>query len=257
MRLVKKLGDGGPVESFLVANDSRHHVAQISRASLDEHWLGSLFDRTTDAAVSTPHPELLSVREVQFHRGRLVSLSEPVSGWTAADLLARRGPLSPELVLDWAVMVCEALHQLHARGRVHGCLAPRHLHLSGANEFPTARLFDTELLHLRGAQSVEAPATACVVEAHYLSPERATGSRGNTTSDLWGVGALVLELLTGHAPFRGADVDASRALARRSRVPALPAPLARWREVLEACCEPLPVNRPGSALEIRQALLTI
>ena len=257
MKLLKKLGDGGAVEAFLAADAHAHFVVQVSRASLSEAWLGRLFERSTDAVTAPPHAELLSSTSVQFHHGRFVAFSEPVTGWTGADFLARTGPLPHDLVLDWALSVCDALQQLHQRGQFHGCLAPRHLHLSGTPEFPTAKLFDTALLHLRAKDSVPAPATACVVEPHYLSPERATGSRGASWSDVWGVGALLSELLLGRAPFRGRDADESRALARRSRLPPLPAALSKWKPVLEGCLEPLPVNRFGSVLEVRQALVAL
>lgn len=254
MRLVRKVADGSVVEAFLAAEGAQHYVVQVSRAALREEWLGRLLDRSTDTATSAQHPELLAASALQFRGGRFIAFTEPVTGWTARDYLARVGHVSPALVVDWGIAVCEALQQLHARGQVHGCLAPRHLYLSGSTELPSVKLFDTSLLHLRGAQSV--PLRACVVEPEYLSPERATGSRGATAADVWGVGALLVELLTGRAPFRGRDADESRELARRSRVPKLPPQLAKWAPVIEGCLEPLPTNRFWSVMEVRQALLS-
>lgn len=256
MRLVRKVADGAAVEAFLAAEGHDHFVVQVSRAALSEEWLGRLFDRSTDAATSEQHPELLATSNaMQFTKdGRFVTFTEPVTGWTARDYLTRAGHVPEALVFDWAVTVCEALHALHARGQVHGCLAPRHLHLFGATDVPSVKLFDTSLLHLRSGSS-SVPASGCVVEPEYLSPERATGSRGAQWSDIWGIGALLVELLTGRAPFRGANADESRALARRSRLPRLPEHLAKWNAVLEGCLAPLPTNRFWSALEVRQAIL--
>jgi serine/threonine-protein kinase len=256
MRLVRKLGDGSAVEAFLGADRGRHYLVQVSRAALPEAWLGRLLDRTTDLATAAAHPELLTASALQLARGRLLAITEPVTGWTARDYLARVGRVPEHLVLDWGVALCEALHALHERGQVHGCLAPRHVHLSGTTDLPTAKLFDTALLHLRAPDaSLAPPREACVVESEYLSPERASGSRGLKAADVWGLGALLAELLTGQAPFRGHSRDESRELARRSRAPKLPAGLARFNPVLAGCLEPLPQNRFTSALEVRQALL--
>ncbi|MFT3713800.1 MAG: protein kinase [Archangium sp.] len=257
MRLVRKVADGAAVEAFLAAEGNEHFVVQLSRASLSEEWLGRLFDRSTDAATSEQHPELLaSSNAMQFTKdGRFATFTEPVTGWTARDYLNRVGHVPEALVADWAISVCEALHQLHSRGQVHGCLAPRHLHLFGSTEVPSVKLFDTSLLHLRNGSNSLPVEGCCVVEPEYLSPERATGSRGAQWSDIWGVGALLLELLTGRPPFRGRDADESRALARRSRIPQLPLELAKWRDVLEGCLAPLPTNRFWSVIEVRQALL--
>jgi serine/threonine protein kinase len=256
MRLVRKVADGAAVEAFLAAEGAQHFVVQVSRASLSEEWLGRLLDRTTDTATSEQHPELLASNAMQFTRdGRFVTFTEPVTGWTARDYLSRAGRVPEALVVDWGVAVCEALHVLHSRGQMHGCLAPRHLHLFGARDVPSVKLFDTSLLHLRGSTSL--PASGCVVEPEYLSPERATGSRGAQWSDIWGVGALLLELLTGRPTFRGASADESRALARRSRLPQLSGELEKWSAVLEGCLAPLPTNRFWSVLEVRQAILQV
>lgn len=254
MRLVRKVADGSAVEAFIAADGAQHFVVQVSREALSEEWLGRLLDRSTDTLTSDGHPELLGASSLQFKGGRFVAFTEPVTGWTARDYLARVGHVQEALVIDWGIAVCEALQQLHSRGQVHGCLAPRHLYLSGSTELPSVKLFDTSLLHLRSASN-SLPSHGCVVEPEYLSPERATGSRGAIWSDIWGVGSLLVELLTGRAPFRGRDADESRELARKSRVPKLPAELSKWAPVIEGCLEPLPTNRFWSVMEVRQAIL--
>lgn len=253
MDLLRKLAEGSTVEAFLAQDDGARVVVQISRPWLDEATMGRLLDSSSDL-VNQQHPELVLPRALRMTRsGRWVVSSGQVTGWTAADLLSRSGAVSEALVLDWLVMVCEGLEAIHARGQTHGCLAPRHLHLHGAPELPEARLFDTTLLHLRG----ELDALTTVVEPRYLSPERASGLRGTRSSDVWGVGALLVELLTGGPLVTGGTRDETRENARRARPPRLEPQWAHWQQVVEGCLEPLPVNRFATALEVRQALLAI
>lgn len=254
LEYVRKLADGSAVEAFLGRVDQQHYVVQLARPALAEN--AELLGRAVFAArYAFRHPELVtSTNTLRGPQGRLLVVSEPVTGWTAADLLRMSGPIPHARVVEWAVSVCEALEVIHARGGVHGCLAPRHLHVHGASDAPSVRLFDTSLLHLRGAQSL--PTSATVVEPEYLSPERASGSRGTIASDIWGVGVLIVELLQGRPPYRGATPEETRAMIRNAK-PLQASSLGAWKDVLPGCLDPLPVNRFASALELRQAIAAL
>jgi serine/threonine-protein kinase len=261
VELVRKLGDGSVVEAFLGRAVDGFCLVQISRPGLStETALLQKLVQTSAALVAAPeHPELIRPRRATTTlEGRLVVRSDSITGWTAADLLRLQGPMREELVVEWGIVVCEALASLHDAGRVHGCLAPRHLHVGGASESPSIRLADTTLLHFRGEKSsLSLPKELTVVEPEYLSPERAGGSRATVASDVWGVGALLVELLTGKAPYRGATHEQSRALALEGVMPRARGVLARWKDVIDGTLDPRPLNRLGSALELRQALLAL
>lgn len=256
--LLRKLGDGSAVEAFLGRFESQYYLIQVSRPELVEcsELMGRFLDHSS-LLVASRHPELLTPQQLKMTPdGRFLLRSAPITGWTAADLLSR-GPVSESLVVEWAIAVCEALATMHGRDQTHGCLAPRHLHLSGSPELPSVRLADTTLLHFRAERSLKQPAEVTVVEPEYLSPERAEGKRGTALSDVWGLGALLVELLTGQAPFRGRTLAESRGLAAKARPPRLGGRWARWRDVLEGTLAPSPPERFGSALEVRQALLQL
>ena len=259
LELVRKLGDGSVVEAFLGRGKGKHYLVQLSRPEMGcaADLMGRFLDTSRSMVSSEPHPDLLTPQHVTMTPdGRFLARSEPITGWTAADLL-RRGPIPGPVVVDWGIALCEALSTLHARGQVHGCLAPRHVHLHGAASFPSVRLADTTFLHFRAGSSLTPQQPVTVVEPEYLSPERASGSRATPHGDVWGFGALLVELLTGRAPFRGRTQTESRELAKHARPPRLPERWAQWREVLMGTLDPLPTNRFGSALELRQALLAL
>jgi len=257
LNLVRKLADGSAVEAFIGQHGHSHYLVQLSRPELaaQADLLGSFLD-TSRTTASVHHPELLTPRSFGHGTdGRVWAVSEPITGWTAADALRLKGPIPEELVVDWGLAVCEALDSLHARGRVHGCLAPRHLHLWGEPAAPRVRLLDTSLLYFRGKRSIALPPGAVLVEPEYLAPERASGSRGTIASDLWGLGVLVVELLTGRRPFHGATADESKQRVLANSRLVLPPWLKPWQFFVDACLDPRPLNRFGSALEARQALI--
>ena len=259
LELVRKLGDGSAVESFLGRLGAKHYLVQVSRPEMgrEADLMGRFLDVSRSLVAAAPHPDLLTPQQVTMTKdGRFLLRSAQITGWTAADLL-RSGAVQEGLVLDWGIALCEALSTLHDRGQVHGCLAPRHVHLHGAPAFPSVRLADTTFLHFRSGSSLSPETPVTVVEPEYLSPERASGSRGTPLSDVWGFGALLVELLTGRAPFRGSDAVESRELARNARPPRLSGKWERWSEVFCGTLDPLPSNRFGSALELRQALLAL
>ena len=259
LELVRKLGDGSAVEAFLGRLEGVHYLVQVSRPEMGRaaDLMGRFLDISKTVVAAPPHAELLTPRHVTMTPdGRFLLRSDRITGWTAADVL-RRCAVPEPLVVDWGMALCEALSTLHDRGQTHGCLAPRHLHLHGTASFPSVRLADTTFLHFRAGASLTPERAVTVVEPEYLAPERATGSRGSPLSDVWGFGALLVELLTGHAPFRGRTAAESRILAQNARPPRLPPHWARWSEVILGTLDPLPINRFSSALELRQALLAL
>ena len=260
LELIRKLGDGSAVEAFLGREHGEHFLVQVSRPEMGKEadLMGRFLDRSHSLVAGRSHPDLLTPQQVTMtDDGRFQLRSDAITGWTAADLLLQKGKVPEALTIDWGISLCEALSTLHDRGQTHGCLAPRHLHLGGLPSCPSVRLADTTFLHFREGASLAPPPEVTVVEAQYLSPERASGSRGSALSDVWGMGALLVELLTGRAPFRGRTPAESRTLALNARPPKLPERWARWNEVFQGTLDPLPSQRFGSALELRQALISL
>jgi serine/threonine-protein kinase len=260
LELIRKLGDGSAVEAFLGREEGEHFLVQVSRPEMgkEAELMGRFLDRSRSVVSAPTHPELLTPQTVTMtDDGRFLLRSDAITGWTAADLLRRQGCVAESLAIDWGISLCEALSTLHGRGQTHGCLAPRHVHLHGSSTFPSVRLADTTFLHFRDATSLAPPPEVTVVEPEYLSPERASGSRGSSLGDVWGLGALLVELLTGRAPFRARTRAESRELARNARPPRLTGRWARWDEVFQGTLDPLPSQRFGSALELRQALISL
>jgi serine/threonine protein kinase len=257
LEVVRKVADGSAVEAFLARSGERQVLVQVSRPELsdDPELYGRFLDQSRAAERQRPHPALLTVRVSHCSSdGRFVLLSEPLSGRTAADHLRTSGPLQVGEAARWALRLCDALEWLHAGGLVHGHLSPGNVYLEGEPSRPDVKLLDTGLLLFRAERSLKPASGLVLVPPEYLSPERVEGRRGDAVSDVYGLGVLLFELVTGRPPFRGRDADETRALHLRAAMPPLPARAAEWDGVLRRCLARDPVDRFRSMAEVRAAV---
>lgn len=252
---LRKIACGSAVDAFLAEAGEGHVLVQVSHpeVSSDPELYGRFLDTTRLTTTEHRHPALLAPELTTCETdGRFVLVTGPVSGRTAADFLRERGPLESAQVIRWGVRICDALEFLHAHGVVHAHLAPHNLFLDGDLEHPEVRLLDTALLLFRGTKSV--PRAQMLVAPEYLSPERCGGQRATAAGDVYGMGVLLHELLTGEPPFSGADVSETRRLQLEAPLPPLKVGLEEWEPVLSRCLAKAPGERFQSMAELREIL---
>ncbi|MGO4858715.1 serine/threonine-protein kinase [Arthrobacter sp. 2MCAF14] len=171
------------------------------------------------------------------------------------DLYARlRGrPLSTQDVAHIGADLASALDYVHGRGIIHRDIKPANVLLPDAPVGSPIRPKLTDFGIARIIEGTRLTATGTMVgTAAYLSPEQATGSVLGPSSDLYSLGLLLLECLTGKLEYPGTSVES--AVARLHRPPRVPEALgARWVDLLTAMTSTEPSVRPG-ALEVEQAL---
>ncbi len=141
------------------------------------------------------HPHLLSVDEVLTRRGWLYVISREAVAGTLAERLRQDGPLAAEEATRIARAVCDALSFLHARGTAHGLITADNVLLTPDGEiklgFPA--------LSDAAPASTEAEGPASRPTLFYEAPERLSGAPPTPMSDIYAVGALLYEMLTGYA----------------------------------------------------------
>ena len=172
---------------------------------------------------------------------------ELVDGPSLAELLAA-GPLGPWQAIDLIAQVAAGLHAAHSAGLVHRDIKPGNLLITRDGQVKI-----TDFGIARTAQ--DAPLTSAgilVGTPGYLAPERAAGGPATPASDLYSLGVVGYECLTGVPPFRGPALDVAEAHLRRP-LPALPATVpAEAGALVAALTAKDPRNRPGSAREVAE-----
>ncbi len=217
---------------------ARHENEMRLLATFNHPSLVTLFDAGTDHR----DPE----------RPRTFLTMELIHG---PDLHARlRGrPLETQDVAHIGEGLASALGYVHGRGIIHRDIKPANVLLADAPVGSPIRPKLTDFGIARIIEGTRLTATGTMVgTAAYLSPEQATGSALGPASDIYSLGLLLLECLTGKLEYPGTSVES--AVARLHRPPRVPEALGtRWIELLTAMTSTQPSGRPG-ALEVEQTL---
>jgi serine/threonine protein kinase len=168
------------------------------------------------------------------------------------DLRSRleRGPLPPDEAVEVTVGIAEALVVVHEAGMVHRDLKPGNILLADSSVpggRPVVKLADFGIAHLVGSERITTIGTV-IGTAGYLSPEQVFGGEPGPAADIYSLGLLTLETLTGVREYPGTPVEA--VAARAARDPRIPASLPEdWRGLLAAMTARDPSLRP-TALEV-------
>jgi eukaryotic-like serine/threonine-protein kinase len=174
---------------------------------------------------------------------------ELVDGHCLTDLLTD-GPMDPVTTLDVLSQAADGLRAAHQAGLVHRDVKPGNLLISRGGQ---VKITDFGIAHLTGAEPITSTGMLVGTPA-YLAPERVTGASGGCAADLYALGIVAYECLTGHPPFTGGPLDV--ALAHREQpLPPLPAHIPAPVVALVArLTAKNPASRPESASEVaRQA----
>ena len=166
------------------------------------------FLREARIAAKLRHPNVVRVEDYGLsHDGRPYLVMELLRGESLARRLARTPRLHPGAVLALVQQIAEALDAAHAAGIVHRDLKPENIFLCGPSEAPKLKVLDFGVAKFTDALAAGGGATASntlVGTPRYMSPEQARASRTlDGRSDLWALGILAYEMLTGRHPFEG------------------------------------------------------
>jgi tRNA A-37 threonylcarbamoyl transferase component Bud32 len=253
------LGEGGMarVHRGLDRQLRRHVAVKVLAPPLDrDRSFIERFRREARAAAGLSHPNIVAVFDSGSDHGTHFIVTELVEGETLADRLKRDGPMPPAEAVAVAVDVARALAAAHERGLIHRDIKPGNVMV-----LPDGRVKVVDFGIARAAGSDTLTGTGVVLgSTAYLSPEQAGGKTVDERADLYALGCVVYEMLTGHVPFR-ADTPIATMYRHVNEDAPPPSTITPVQPELEAvvmrCLEKEPKRRFASAAELEAALLAV
>jgi beta-lactam-binding protein with PASTA domain/predicted Ser/Thr protein kinase len=218
-RILRKLGAGGMANVYLAEDQELGRRVAIKilndRHANDDQFV-ERFRREAKNAAALSHPNIVSIYDRGEAEGTYYIAMEYLDGRSLKELIVSRGPAPVNVALEYARQILSALRFAHRHGIVHRDIKPHNVLVD--NE---GRVKVTDFGIARAGTSQMTEAGSIVGTAQYLSPEQARGADVDQRSDLYSLGVVLYELLTGETPFDG-DTPVEIAMKHLSATPEPP-----------------------------------
>lgn len=262
-RILSALGKGGMGEVWLAEHltSGRKEALKILRPQVaQDPQFVSRFRREARAVNRLRHPNIIGLYDFgQLPDQRFYLAMEYAPGSSMFELLRKQRQLELPLALHVLGQMAYAVHHAHARGVVHRDLKPGNLMVT--NEDATLKVLDFGMAKITASDTQESLAlsTGNMIwgTAKYMSPERVMGVGDDPRIDLYAIGCIAMELLTGQPPFVGSSDEVLQ--AQLTQPPAIPSSRRsgippELDQVILRCLEKAPEHRYASAAELFAAL---
>ncbi len=218
-RIIRRLGSGGMANVYLAEDEElgrRVAIKVLDEKHANDEQFVERFRREAKNAASLSHPNIVSIYDRGEAEGTYYIAMEYIEGRTLKDLIVTRGPLPVDKAVAYARQILGAVRFAHRKGIVHRDIKPHNVLVD-----TDGRLKVTDFGIARAGASQMTEAGSIIGTAQYLSPEQARGAPVDQRSDLYSVGVVLNEMLTGAVPFTG-DTPVEIAMKHLSAVPEPP-----------------------------------
>ena len=240
-----------------VKND-KHFAVKLLPAEITDKTIVARFEREMEILKTLKHPNIVrSFGGICEDKQRFYAM-ELVENGTLKSLLHEKGPLSWEQVVDYGTQICSALGYAHQRGIVHRDIKPGNFLLTNTGRL---KLSDFGLISLASASSITADGKT-LGTFRYMAPEQIRGRPDpSAQTDLYGLGCVLFEMLTGTTPFLG-KTPAETLHKHLHEIPprvseTVPNCPAALDKLIESLLEKDIEKRPASAVEVARKLTDI
>ena len=219
-QIIRTIGEGGMANVYL-AHDiilDRDVAVKVLRGDLaDDEKFIRRFQREAIAASSLTHPNIVEIYDVGEDDGNYYIVMEYVDGKTLKSLIKRRGALTLPEVIDIMLQLTSAIACAHESFIIHRDIKPQNVLILDNG---VAKITDFGIA--MALNSNELTQTNSVMgSVHYLPPEQANGSGATMKSDIYSLGILMYELLTGKVPFKGENAVEIAIKQMRDEIPSI------------------------------------
>src|SRR5919109_3052943 len=217
--ILRKLGAGGMADVYLAEDQElgrRVAIKTLNDRHAGDDQFVERFRREAKNAAGLSHANIVSIYDRGQAEGTYYIAMEYLDGRTLKELLVRFGPPPIRVAVGYVRQILSALAFAHRHGIVHRDIKPHNVIVDSSGHVKV-----TDFGIARSATSQMTEAGSIIGTAQYLSPEQARGAPVDQRSDLYSVGVLLYELLTGTVPFTG-DTPVEIAMKHLSEVPERP-----------------------------------
>jgi serine/threonine-protein kinase len=255
-RVVSRLGSGGMADVFCAEDQQlgrKVALKLLHRRFAEDPGFVERFRREAQAAAALQHPNVVSVYDRGAYDGTYYIAMEYLPGRTLKQLIREEAPLDPIRAIDITLEILKAARFAHRRGVIHRDLKPHNVIIDDTDH-PKV----TDFGIARAGASDMTETGSIMGTAQYLSPEQAQGHAVSATSDLYSIGVVLYELLTGRVPF-DAEAAVTIALKHVSEAPVPPSAInpqmpPELEQVVLWALEKDPARRPADADQLIAAL---
>lgn len=202
-RIVKQIGRGGMADVYLAKDlilDGEEVAVKVLRTNYQTDPIAvSRFQREARAMADLDHPHIVRITDIGEEDGQQYLAMEYVAGLDLKRYIKEHYPLSNEEAVRIMGQILLAMRLAHARGIVHRDLKPQNILLTPDG---TAKVTDFGIA-VAFAETSLTQTNSMLGSVHYLSPEQARGSKATFQSDIYAMGIIFYEMLTGHIPYDG------------------------------------------------------
>jgi serine/threonine-protein kinase len=211
-QIVEMLGEGGYAEVYRAVDTQTGKTVVLKSADPNRFGDPALFQRyrrEADIARRVNHPGVQRSLDAADHRSEPYLILEFVEGENLRGVLRRRAPLPIDEAIDWATQLATTLEYLHGQGIIHRDLKPENVLVSSDGQLKIVDFGSA--MREASRRMTWRRLTEVVGTPEYMSPEQAQGRRGDARSDIYSLGTIVYELLTGRPPFQADNWQATLA----------------------------------------------
>lgn len=265
LHLLRPLGEGGMGKVWVARHkglETEVVVKFLAAAGADREDAEARFAREASAAAAVKSPHVVQV----FDHGTTADgvryiVMELLEGRDLATHLATNGPMAPRDVAGVVTQVAKALSKAHQVGVIHRDIKPENIFLcDGEGGEMFVKVLDFGIAKREQQQATAKTTTGQVIGTpYYMSPEQILGEQAvDARTDIWALGVVAFEALTGKRPFEGATVGSVTLAIHQTRprpsaiVPSLPPALDEW---FARACARAPGDRFTGAREAAQAMI--
>src|SRR3954467_9648214 len=200
-RITHRIGSGGMADVYCARDNHLGREVAIKvlhrRFARDREFV-ERFRREASAAASLNHPNVVNVFDRGEHDGTYYIAMENLPGRTLKEIIQREAPMSQRRTIDIGIQILNAAGFGHKRGVIHRDFKPHNVIVG-----PDDRLKVTDFGIARAGASEMTETGSIMGTAQYISPEQAQGHRVEAASDIYSIGIVLYEMLTGRVPFDG------------------------------------------------------